>query len=394
MSVTGNPTALRVGASGMLDGRRYTVRGRVVMSVMLDGETYYWNEFNLVDAAGDEMILVYEETEEDAEWKLFKRVEPLPPFSASAAATVRVGDDLELGDRHGRVTMVDESRVVFIEGAAPDGIYQGSVANCINADVGERMIVISWTGEEVEYYEGVVTSALRIQDAFDLPKSAVSDRRRFSSVGNYGDYSGFNVVVIILMVIGGLWFVVDTISDDDGNDYVPSPSANRTVSPLHLPNETTGWLNGRRFRIRGHAFVEISRLGDTFDEHEYALSTAEDGRALLVKALQGQRSDWYLLEPKITPAGFGPFDAAQLRQGAAGVIGQPSMRVAQLYRSRIFRSDGDDFKMLWTSGIQYGFLATDGSNSIVARWDENGVRLWTVKIVRDEEVRGAFGPDQ
>lgn len=394
MSVIGNPTALKIGASGMLDGRRYTVRGRVVMSVMLDGETYYWNEFNLVDAAGGEMTLVYEETEEDAEWKLFKRVEPLRPFSPSAAATVRVGDDLDLGDRHGRVTMVDESRVVLIEGAAPDGIYQGSVANCINANVGERMIVISWTGEEVEYYEGVVTSALRIQGAFDLPKSAASDRRHFGSVGNDGDYSGFNVVVIILMVIGGLWFLVDTISEDDGNDYVPSPSANRMASPLHLPNGTTGLLNGRQYRIRGHAFVEISRLADTFDEHEYALSTAEDGRALLVKALQGQRSDWYLLEPKITPAGFGPFDAARLREGAVGVIGQPSMRVAQLYRSRIFRSDGDDLKMLWTSGIQYGFLAKDGPNSIIARWDENGVRLWTVKIVRDEEVRGAFGPDQ
>ncbi|HLP25188.1 MAG TPA: hypothetical protein VK477_05900, partial [Acidobacteriota bacterium] len=56
-----NPTALRLGQSGVIDGRRFTVRGRVVMSMVADdGETYTWEEFNLVDDAGSAGTLVWE----------------------------------------------------------------------------------------------------------------------------------------------------------------------------------------------------------------------------------------------------------------------------------------------------------------------------------------------
>ena len=35
--------------TGTLSGTRYRVVGRVVLGMEEGGETYYWNEFNLVD---------------------------------------------------------------------------------------------------------------------------------------------------------------------------------------------------------------------------------------------------------------------------------------------------------------------------------------------------------
>ena len=48
-----NPTPLRIGATGTLNGWRVRVAGRVVLGVRDGGETYYWNEYNLVDDQGE-----------------------------------------------------------------------------------------------------------------------------------------------------------------------------------------------------------------------------------------------------------------------------------------------------------------------------------------------------
>ncbi len=58
-----NPTPIRIGMTGTFCGNRYRVAGRVVMGMEEDGETYYWNEFNLVNTEGESATLVYEEGE-------------------------------------------------------------------------------------------------------------------------------------------------------------------------------------------------------------------------------------------------------------------------------------------------------------------------------------------
>src|SRR5688572_12689398 len=64
-----NPTPLRIGTSGTLNGWRVQVAGRLVMSMQDRGQTWYWNEFHLLDEAGTSATLVFEETEDGAEWK-------------------------------------------------------------------------------------------------------------------------------------------------------------------------------------------------------------------------------------------------------------------------------------------------------------------------------------
>ncbi len=196
-----NSTPLRIGATGTLNGWRVRVAGRVVLGVSEGGETYYWNEFNLVDDSGNSATLVLEETEQGPEWKLFRAIEPLHPLDARAAAEKHVGDQVNLDGRPVAVTLTGASRVYHIEGEAPEGVEVGDVANYFNADTGDRMLVASWTGHEIEFYEGLDVPPETLATAFGLP------RHTFSAAGFSGGKAGtaattsrgfLRVVVIVL----------------------------------------------------------------------------------------------------------------------------------------------------------------------------------------------------
>ena len=180
-----NPTPINLGMTGTFNGRPYRVAGRVVMGMDDGGGTYYWNEFNLVSNDGESATLVYEETERGGEWRLFTLFEVEYPLTAADAATKRVGDRLTLDDREVRVTLVDESRVYHIEGEAPEGVEVGDIAHYFNAEASQRMIVVSWTGDEVEYYRGVTISAGPIAEAFNLPRERLRNTARGFSTSSF-----------------------------------------------------------------------------------------------------------------------------------------------------------------------------------------------------------------
>jgi hypothetical protein len=66
------------------------------------------------------------------------------------------------------VTLVQRSRVYYIEAEAPEGENVDSIANFFNAEAGDVMQVVSWTGDEVEYYNGILLSPRAVQQAFNL----------------------------------------------------------------------------------------------------------------------------------------------------------------------------------------------------------------------------------
>ena len=169
-----NPTPIRVGTYGTFNGVRYLVAGRLVMGMELDGERYFWNEFNLVSDNGDTATLVHEEGELGVEWRMFVLFEPEFLMSASEAAAKRVGDRINLEGTHVRISLVDESRVYHIEGDAPEGVELGDVAKYFNAQSGKDMIVVSWTDDEVEYYRGKDLDSGLVAAAFDIQKAEFS----------------------------------------------------------------------------------------------------------------------------------------------------------------------------------------------------------------------------
>ena len=117
-------------------------------------------------------ICVYEETERGGEWRLFTMFEPEYPMTAADAATKRVGDRLNLTGEDVRITLRSASRVYHIEGQAPEGVEVGDVANYFNAEAGNDMQVVSWTGDEVEYYNGVNIPQSVVAAAFNVPRAS------------------------------------------------------------------------------------------------------------------------------------------------------------------------------------------------------------------------------
>lgn len=154
--------------TGKLSGTQYRVVGRVVLGEDEDGDTYYWNEFNLESDGGGVATLVYEETEQGGEWRLFRLFEPAHPLTAADAATKRAGDPLNLDGVQMFVRLVSKSRIYHIEGKAPEGEAVGEVAHYFNAAAGNTMIVVSWTGEEVEFYKGLDLSPTTVSAAFNV----------------------------------------------------------------------------------------------------------------------------------------------------------------------------------------------------------------------------------
>ncbi|MEO6995311.1 MAG: DUF4178 domain-containing protein [Lacunisphaera sp.] len=392
-----NPTALLIGASGVLDGRRYTVAGRTVLSVVFDGETYEWNEFNLVDSSDKALTLVYEEAEDGPEWKVFKLFEPLRSISAADAKAKRTGEWVDFGGTKARVTLIDRSRIVFVEGRVPEGVAPGVEADYFNAENGDRMIVVSWSGEEVECYEGSVTSARRIEAAFGLPPAAVARSSLSGGMGGGSNFSPHLMVVAVVVVVSLLGFFGLSRPHNSGLRLAASVPQKRLAAPSPLPVGAVGVLAGKTFRVVAHALVEISRLGDRFDGHEYALTTASDDHALLVEALQGKSTDWYLLTTGITPADLTPFEAASFRQGQSVLVDGRARQVTQLFQLRVISKDGDDSVLPWPTGMGYGFLAKpdgvagDANQWVLARWTETGIKSYRVSIVSDSALRNGFG---
>ena len=181
-----NPTRLRIGMHANFGGKDYRLVGRVVMGVTDDGDTYYWNEFSLESRDGSQADLVYEETERGGEWRLFTMFEPEYPMTATDAATRRVGDSLNLTGTDVRVTLLDTSRVYRIEGLAPEGVEVGDVANYFNAESGEVMQVVSWTGDEIEFFNGVNLSSGVVNSAFNLPQEPSGFARNLSALSSSG----------------------------------------------------------------------------------------------------------------------------------------------------------------------------------------------------------------
>lgn len=391
-----NPTGLQLGAKGTLDGRQFTVKGRVVLGMELDGETYYWNEFNLVDQSGGGLTLVHEETEDGYVWKLFRLYEPLHVLSVDEAMAKRAGQTVNFEGRPIHISLVDQSRVYHIEGEAPEGVEVGDVANYFNADAGDRTLVASWSGDEIEFYEGRDLPAGRVERAFNLSEeSTESPVTNFTSTFGSGGSGGSGLSFKTITVVGGLLvfilpFLFSTCGRSNRQGGRASPPPPPPVPVVRLADAMRGTLAGRNYTIAGQAQVEIAKQGGNFNRHEFDLADEADGHALLINGLQGNLHEWHLFRSMAVPEGFTAYDAASLRQNNPATIGGRTMQVAQLFQSWVQSTSGQPAAGLWSAGMRYGLLARSSDEWLIARWNETELQLFSGKIVQESEVRAAF----
>jgi hypothetical protein len=264
MSKFDNPTALTVGKSGKLCGLNYRVIGRVVLGVDVDGETYYWNEFNLVDDSGQNATLVFEEVEEGPEWKLFIMFDPVAPMTAAEAARKKVGDTVALNGKPIKVTLVGQSRVYHIEGKAPEGVEVGDIANYFNADTGVEMEVASWTGNEIEFFRGIDVSVDDVASGFNLPVEKLTGGGLALADAEVETKPSIVPKLVPMLIVGVVALIAFTSYTSSKKSRLSAVPKKQQTPPVRISPTASGTINGQFRSVTSHIVVEIARVGSRY----------------------------------------------------------------------------------------------------------------------------------
>ncbi len=404
MSRHDNPTRLVLGMGGVIDGQHYTVVGRVVFSVKLDGELYFWNEFNLTDQKiGGELTLVYEDTESGSPWKLFKRLNLLEPITASEASSYQVGDKVRFDHLTAKVSLVGTSTVVHIEGRAPTGVVTGEISGYFNAVTGNQILVASWIGQKIEFFQGQTFTPHWMAKTFGLP----SAREQGSAFENFGQRLGItfsSLLIAGVVLLGGFIAYADWAGNQPGT---VRPRTTQAAPAFQLAAQTAGRLDGMNYTITSHTLVEVAGVGGKFRRHEYELKAAGGEVALLIHALDGDAKTWHLFIPIPVPPELTPLTAATQRPAGSGVrnVSNPTpsgqktapldmvvvsgrvFAVSGLFLCQTFSPEG---RSVPPELVRYGFVARNGSDLLLARWGETTLELHLGHALSDAEVRSTF----
>jgi hypothetical protein len=362
-----------------------------------DGETYYWNEFNLVGDTGREVTLVFEETESGPTWKWFELFEPLRPLSVDQAKAVRVGQSVDLGEGRLEVTLVDQTRVEHIEGKAPEGVEKGDIAQYFNADGPEQSFVVSWSRDEIEFYRGRDLARGRVEALFKLepqlsrtiaPTFVHEDERRPNRNWMTVIFAGVAVVMVVVILAG-------TVSKRSRTKREAQNSQNTKpavpIAPaLVLKTGASGLLTGRELKVTAHAVERVVRMGGNFERHEYAVSDAAGEMHLLVNSAAGSPRDWYLLQSVEPPVGFSSYDAAAARQNKTADAAGRALQVFQVFATEVRSVEGAAEAIWGRDSRTYGLLARASGDLVLIRWNQTEMQWYQGRPVSEAEVRAAL----
>ena len=377
-----NPTPVRVGMSGTFAGKAYTIIARVVMGMEDEGETYYWNEFYLSDGSDRIAMLVCEEVYGAQQWRLFTEFTPTQPLTAREAGLQKVGYHVNLDGVSAEVTVVDETRVYEIEGKAPDWVSVGDVAQYFNAEAGGKMWVVSWSGDEVEYYRGMQLHPEAVAQALRLPPTSFRKVSGSSALRPGGSGSGWNaggIVAFLVFGLGGL-FLFRSCNSRPHHATMHTPSLPPQVvqrqpapSPPTITVGTSVTLDGKAFRVVGHRVVEYTKVNAQWNSQQYEVTDAAGQTNLLILRTLPNAPSWQLfvqLAPARPPT---PVVAAAMRVGDGVTLDDFQGRINELFMSRTVTNSGAPPDGFSGTGLTYHYLAQTNTTSLLASW--NGERV-------------------
>jgi len=274
-----NPTPLRIGMKGVFGGKEYQIIGRVVYSMVEEGKTYYWDEFQLLAADGDCLYLEYDE----GQWKAMERFTPTHPIGPQEAFQLAEGSYLSLEGGLSTVTDIAAARVCHVQGETAYPVQASDELNYLDASTLNRFYTVEWTGDEIEFYRGRLLSEREVFHHFNLKAQiaaldATEGRRRSQKV--------FALVCLILAVLS---FILWGISLTGGKRVsqasvpvasVPQPDGLRlgpiTLDPgMHvhrliirgLMKDASAWVAGVLETTDGTELIGTQR--DFWDESGY-----------------------------------------------------------------------------------------------------------------------------
>lgn len=380
---TANPTRIRVGMTGTFAGKAYTVIARVVMGMDEDGETYFWNEFYLSDGSDRIALLVCEEVYGAQQWRLFTEFAPPQPMPARAAGLKRVGDRVEFDGISAEVTVVDESRVHHIEGKAPDWVIVGDVAQYFNAEAAGKMWVVSWSGDEVEYYRGMQLHGELVAQALGLPASDFSPapaslggvtKETVAKFGLLAMFIGFVVTLIYYTK-----FNPKDRQSSQPTTRVASPPAvlqRAAAPPPPLKVGTNVVVDGRTYQVATHRVTGFTRVNRQWNANHYQLTNEQGSTLILLVRPNASGTNWHALEPFTPTNPPTPLVAGALRVGDRVTLDDFNGVIGEIFMSNEVTRTGPPLPGLATNGLTYHYLASglEGTNRIVlASWNGSGI---------------------
>jgi hypothetical protein len=311
---------------------------------------------------------------------------PSEAMTATEAEVKQKGDRVNLDGTAMPVTLVDSSRVYFVEGKVPEGVAVGQRAHYFNAEAGEKMMVVSWTGEEVEFYSGRTISVAEVSRGFNLSRLAavVFALTSGRSLATTQVLPFFFILALVGVV--GLCVFAGVRTGKRPPAVVVLPTA-RSV----LKVGQAGELEGRRYRITGDNLVTVAETGLRHARHEYELTDDGDGHAALLIAPAGTNTgNWTfctLLEP---PPPLEPWQAAAVKVGQTVLPDQQPVRVSKLFLSTITEATGIPPLTYRRGEVLYGFSGAAQSNIFIVRWNAANITWLKGRVVADGGVRMAF----
>lgn len=380
-----NPTAIKVGMTGRFSGVSYNVVGRSVLGVVDAGRSYYWNEFNLRAETGESVTLVYEVGERGGEWRWFTMFEPNPPITASEAASMRIGDPLNVEGTELRVTLRDNSRVYYVEGEPPEGEDVGTIAEYFNAEAGAAMVVVSWTGDEVEFYHGKTITPMMVGHAFNVPPVSLSEYTPPPSASYSHSSFPFGAIIALVIFIIFLLFLIPALSSSSRPSAVvrvAAPSAALTV-------DRSGKLEGKGYTIVSDALVEVREMGTVFQRHEFHLRDEDGNGALLIHGWKPGANDWYLFTLLQSSEEMNPQQAGAVKMGEIETLGNSTTIVNELFSLTTLNVKTSDILQSKTGQVFYGFSGRAGPLVTLVRWNDSVINIYSGSELHEDPV-GAF----
>jgi hypothetical protein len=106
---------------------------------------------------------------------------------------------------------------------------------------------------------------------------------------------------------------------------------------------------------------------------------------LLINDPEDSPLKWYQMTSQAVPSDLTPFRAAEYRPEGRLKIASASVRVAQLFSTRILNSEGPASETFWPAETQYAFVAKSKEAVFMARWTEKSLNLFELKPVTADQ---------
>jgi len=302
-------------------------------------------------------------------------------------------DRLNLEGTDVRVTLVETSRIYYIEGQAPPGEEVGSEASYFNAERGDKMLVVSWTGEEVEYYRGRTITSRAVRQAFNLDTDpggvTASPFNPLKLAGGGGN--SWAPALTNLLVIGIILFVVMLFFK--GVFLRPGTGITRIgAPPVSLQIGSTGTLAGEDYHITGHVQLALAEVNVRMEYHEYYLRDRQGNEAVLLAGWLPHDPDWVLFTPLHPQSPLTPNQAGAVRLGEVVDVAGLVVPVDELFTTTVEAAEFNGPSETSISETFYGFAGERNQEILLASWNETGITFWQGQKLLARTVVAAFGP--